>query len=183
MKGEKFYELSNSIVKAFFDEVVCEIANAEKIKENDVTWAMIVRFLAENDEERKEAKERRVYINTYNTLVQKSPKAEDYLGEFNALWAIYPRKQGRKDALRHYTAARKDGVSYLTVEEGIYRYLDYIKRNNISINYIKMGSSWFCQRSWDDDYSAQFSKGQTKPNAFHNFDERTTDYDALFGGR
>lgn len=90
--------------------------------------------------------------NPSNTLVWRS--------EFEGLWKKYPRKQGKKDALRHYCSARKQGWSFEEVSDGLDRYCDYIKRNRITENYIKQGSAWFCQWSWDDDYSGDFSNGR-----------------------
>ena len=78
---------------------------------------------------------------------------QDFDKEFEELWQIYPNKKGKKDALKHYIKARKKGTDFLTIKQGIERYNEYIKNNNIAIQYIKYGSSWFNQESWNDDYS------------------------------
>lgn len=73
--------------------------------------------------------------------------------EFNALWLLYPRKSGKKDALRHYKAARKSGVAYDTIEDGIRRYVRHIEAEHTDEQYIAMGSTWFCGHRWEDTYA------------------------------
>lgn len=73
--------------------------------------------------------------------------------EFENLWAIYPRKQGKKDALKHYAKARKSGTTYEEVEQGIYAYRNYVQVMEMEERYIRMGSTFFSQRSWADDWS------------------------------
>lgn len=70
--------------------------------------------------------------------------------EFDTLWKLYPRKAGRSDALRHYKAARKQGVAYDTIEDGILRYADSVR--NEDPKFIAMGSTWFCGHRWEDQY-------------------------------
>ena len=71
--------------------------------------------------------------------------------EFDALWMLYPNKKGRSDALRHYKAARKQGVTYDEVEQGIIRYADHVKDEDPK--FIAMGSTWFCGHRWEDQYA------------------------------
>ena len=71
--------------------------------------------------------------------------------EFDALWMLYPRKSGKADALRHYKAARRQGVAYDAVEDGIKRYADYVKDEDPK--FIAMGSTWFCGHRWEDQYA------------------------------
>lgn len=73
--------------------------------------------------------------------------------EFDALWLLYPRKSGKKDALRHYKAARKSGVDYDTIEDGIRRYVRHIEAEHTDEQYIAMGSTWFCGHRWEDTYA------------------------------
>lgn len=73
--------------------------------------------------------------------------------EFDALWLLYPRKSGKKDALRHYKAARKSGVAYDTIEDGIRRYARHIEAEHTDEQYIAMGSTWFCGHRWEDTYA------------------------------
>ena len=70
--------------------------------------------------------------------------------EFNALWLLYPRKAGKADAFRHYKAARRKGVAYDTIEDGIRRYADYVRGEDPQ--FTAMGSTWFCGHRWEDQY-------------------------------
>lgn len=75
----------------------------------------------------------------------------EYICEFENLWKLYPKKIGKKDALRHYIRNRKKGVSYEVIETGLKQYNEYIKNQNILTKYIKDGSTWFNQESWNDE--------------------------------
>lgn len=86
--------------------------------------------------------------------------------EFENLWSMYPKKQGKVDACKHYQKARKSGTTYEEVGQGIQAYVNYIKANGIDVQYVKMGSTFFSQKSWGDDWSIrnkpkQGSSGQS----------------------
>lgn len=88
-------------------------------------------------------------------------KNDAFSDEFEVLWKRYPRKEGKKDALRHYIASRKKGVKYETISDGLNRYLEYIKKQKIKTQYIKIGSSWFCEHRWDDEYKTDDDQQET----------------------
>lgn len=73
--------------------------------------------------------------------------------EFENLWAMYPKKQGKDRAFKSYQTARKSGTTYAEVEQGIYAYLNYIKVTERDAQYIKMGSTFFSQKAWQDDWT------------------------------
>lgn len=75
--------------------------------------------------------------------------------EFERLWIIYPKKQGKKDALKHFIKARKNGVGFDVILKGLENYNEYIKQTNKSQQYIKQGSTWFNQECWNDDYTIE----------------------------
>lgn len=81
-----------------------------------------------------------------------------YEQEFEELWKLYPKKTGKKDALKHYIAARKKNTSYEQILKGIENYKQHIERNHIEERYIKGGSSWFCEEKWNDEYKEQPKK-------------------------
>ena len=100
-------------------------------------------------ENREEEKEEELEIEVIN---DKSLKPKQLESEFETIWKLYPRKNSKKDALRHYMVARKNGTEYQDVLDGLYRYLDYIKSQKIEPRYIKHGSTWFNQESWNNQY-------------------------------
>lgn len=73
--------------------------------------------------------------------------------EFNIIWADYPRKQGKANALKAYIKARKKGITKETIYSGVQDYNKYIKVEKVKPQYIKQGSTWFNQECWNDDYS------------------------------
>lgn len=75
--------------------------------------------------------------------------------EFQEIWNIYPRKEGRKNALKAYIKARKNGTSQEEIKKGLDAYISKIKAEKTEPQYIKHGSSWFAQECWLDDYSAK----------------------------
>lgn len=88
-------------------------------------------------------------------------------GEFEALWNLYPKKQGKDRAFKSYQAVRKSGTTYEEIEQGIFAYKDYIKANGIDAQYIKMGSTFFSQKSWSDDWSIRH-KGNGHQRSINN---------------
>ena len=73
--------------------------------------------------------------------------------EFDALWRLYPRKQGKQKAFDYYKRWKKKGTTFEEVETGIKAYVAYIKRKKVESQYIKQGSTFFSQRAWQDDWS------------------------------
>lgn len=65
--------------------------------------------------------------------------------EFEKLWALYPRKQGKKSALRHYKAWRKADKThtYELMLSKLSNYLKYRKIKGISLEFTPYGSTWF----------------------------------------
>ena len=88
-------------------------------------------------------------INTNNSV---SPSQIEK--EFNTLWEAYPRKQGKANAFKAYEKARKNGVEFQTVLDGVYLYAAYLKRNKVEDRFIKQGSTWFNQQCWNDEYKS-----------------------------
>lgn len=74
--------------------------------------------------------------------------------EFEDLWALYPRKDGKKDAIRHYQRARKNGTTFEQVKAGILNYCEYLKREKVEQRFIMMGSTWFNGEHWNDEYKS-----------------------------
>ena len=94
--------------------------------------------------------------NTNTVSVKHKAIAE----EFDYLWSIYPKKQGKQNAFKAYEKARRDGVAYEDVEQGIKAYAEYVKGKDAQ--YIKMGSTFFSQRAWQDDWSINGNNGSNE---------------------
>lgn len=107
--------------------------------------------------------------NTKELITKESNTKEIYISEFENLWEIYPKKQGKKKALDSYIKARKEGTTYEEVEEGIYAYARLIRAEHRDEQYIKHGSTFFSQKAWLDDFTVAIS---TKPMSFAEMAER-----------
>lgn len=76
--------------------------------------------------------------------------------EFEELWKLYPRKEGKKAALAAYIKARtrKDKpVQKVDVYMGIVNYNAAIKAAGTPVQYIMQGSTFFRGERWTDDFS------------------------------
>lgn len=80
------------------------------------------------------------------------PPSESNSEEFEKLWSLYPRKEGKKAAQASYQRAKKKGATFEDVQAGILNYLDYIKAKKIETQFIKQGSTWFSGEHWNDEY-------------------------------
>lgn len=94
--------------------------------------------------------------------------------EFEDLWDLYPRKQGKINALKAYIKARQSGVEFDKIKDGINRYCDYCKKADIETNYIKYGSSWFSQECWNDEFTISASKSRKKDSKNFGFEREYT---------
>jgi len=95
--------------------------------------------------------------------------------EFENLWELYPRKEGKAKAKEAYAKAIRSGTTNEQIESGISDYVSHIKRNHIERRYIKQGSTWFEGQCWNDDYTdevkpkkASYDLGMIKPAVERN---------------
>lgn len=90
-----------------------------------------------------------------NNIDQSSSKEADVVSlknRFEALWKLYPKKQGKDKAFKSYQRAIKDGVEDETILNGLKNYLQQIEVQKTEQQFIKNGSTWFNQKCWDDEY-------------------------------
>ncbi|MFW3588028.1 Lin1244/Lin1753 domain-containing protein [Vagococcus fluvialis] len=80
-----------------------------------------------------------------------SPSADELNRDFELLWELYPKKTGKKDALRHYKNAIKAGTTNKEIQDGIVNYIKFIEINNTDEQYIKGGSTYFFKEAWTDE--------------------------------
>lgn len=83
---------------------------------------------------------------------KKDNKIEIYNDEFEKLWKIYPKKQGKAKAHYSFVKARQKGTTFEEIESGLKRYIAYVDKSKIKSQYIKQGSTWFNQQCWKDEY-------------------------------
>lgn len=80
--------------------------------------------------------------------------------DFEEIWAIYPRKIGKKEAFRHYKAWLKKSKSNTkeVMLEKVKVFAKYVTLKGIVKDYVPYGSTWFNSRV-DDDYTADAEQG------------------------
>lgn len=84
--------------------------------------------------------------------------------DFNKLWKLYPRKEGKKKAYEAYKRAIKKGVTNKEIQTGIVNYLTQIKIQGTDKKYIKQGSTWFNGNCWDDEYNVSGNSSPVNQN-------------------
>lgn len=84
---------------------------------------------------------------------------------FDALWELYPCKQGRISAYKAYEKAVKAGAQDEDIRRGIEAYIAYIQGMTFESRYIKHGSTFFNQQAWADDYTVRERNGYGKTKA------------------
>jgi hypothetical protein len=105
----------------------------------------------ENDEENNTS------IN--NTKDNTSSPNESVDSDFDKLWALYPRKEGKKAALKKYKEVIKKGTATnKQIQDGIVAYKRHLKAEGIEQRFIKQGGTYFNGECWNDQYEVE------KPN-------------------
>ena len=73
--------------------------------------------------------------------------------DFEYLWNLYPKKQGKQTALKAYESAVKRGTTKEEVETGIRNYIAWLNANHTDAQYIKNGDTFFRGAHWQNDYT------------------------------
>lgn len=88
-------------------------------------------------------------ITRFNNTSKNKQLEED----FEKLWKLYPRKEGKKKAFEAYKRAIKNGTTNKEIQTGIVNYLTQIRVQRTNKQYIKQGSTWFNGECWNDEYN------------------------------
>ena len=76
--------------------------------------------------------------------------------DFDKLWALYPRKEGKKAALKKYNEVIKKGIATnKQIQDGIVAYKRHLKAEGIEAKYIKQGGTYFNGECWNDQYELE----------------------------
>ena len=95
------------------------------------------------------------------------PIKNTYSNEFEMFWAEYPRKKEKKNALKSFDKAIKDGVGLSDLIEGAKKYALSVEGKEQK--YIKHPKTWLNGGCWDDEHE------ETKP------DPNAKIYDEFYG--
>lgn len=158
-------------------------ASAEKRKQDATEGNKAEQTPTNSNKTEQTATNSTVNVNVNVNGLKEKDKKKKAEAEFEQLWELYPRKNGKKDAKRHYLAAVAEGTTFEEVKTGIEAYKHYIKKTGTEPKYVKMGSSFFCQRSWADDWSVMdASQGGNSPPGYKPFqkeDYEREDFNAV----
>lgn len=170
----EFFGISNGRVSQVINELVDKgYLNAEYIKEDNQILARVLKIQSppypvkvfrklnrgylENDEGGiKYSKGGYLENDKDNNINNNNINNNIYIGEFEEIWKAYPNKKGKDNSRRDYIKARKDGVTYETIVNGLKKYLMYCKKEKKWYK-PKNGSTWFHQRSWNDEYEIEIT--------------------------
>lgn len=100
----------------------------------------------------EENKKKNKNKNKNSITAESADSLTDYDSEFELLWKNYPNKKGKDSAKKDFIKSRKSGVSLEAIEKGIEKYKKYIEHEKIEQRFVKHGSTFFHQHSWEDSY-------------------------------
>ena len=87
-----------------------------------------------------------------NQVKKREVKTKEYAAEFEPIWKIYPRKEGKKNALQYYSRSRKAGASAEEITAGVKRYDEKMKYEKRESQYIKTGGNFFREELWKESH-------------------------------
>ena len=70
------------------------------------------------------------------------------MSEFETLWNLYPRRDGKKEALKHFITSRKNGKTVNDIKKAINNYIAHLKEEKTPLKYTKTGKVFF--NNWED---------------------------------
>lgn len=102
-----------------------------------------------------------------NNTVQKEFGRDD----FEKLWKLYPRKEGKKVAYRAYQKAIKNGTTNKQIQDGIVAYKKMLASTERPADKVKMGSTWFNENCWEDEYETDGNQTSNRSSTVDHQDE------------
>ena len=133
--------------------------NSNPIQENFNTPKEKVEDPVKNNLKRGIKEKFKENITRYNNTSKNKQLEED----FEKLWKLYPRKEGKKKAFEAYKRAIKNGTTNKEIQTGIVNYLTQIRVQRTNKQYIKQGSTWFNGECWNDEYNVGQERSPVNP--------------------
>ena len=117
--------------------------NAYPILKNENTYTQKCEYpILKNEQENNTS------INNINTRANSTLESD-----FEKLWKLYPKKIGKKPALAAYKRAmsrKKNPATNRQIQDGIVAYRQLINSKGTEKRFVKDGSTFFNQESWND---------------------------------
>ena len=131
-------------------QIVIQMPNRSPAKSGQIK-AIDSRWLP-GSANRSKAQDEQKANRSQHTITEPNPNplkdSSDSDPFFEKLWSVYPRKDGKKQALRHYLATVKTEADRERVNLALGSYLSHIEENAIGLKFIKNGSTFF--NNWQD---------------------------------
>ena len=107
-------------------------------------------------------KEKEDNSSTPSKSRKKSVSKNECETAFEGIWAMYPkaRKQGKSNAYKAFEKAVKNGESVENIRAGLTAAINHWKKTKTEPQFIPMGSTWFNQKRWMDEYSDEQHAGR-----------------------
>lgn len=113
-----------------------------------------------------------------NTSINKNIRASSTLeSDFEKLWKLYPKKIGKKPALAAYKRAmtrKKNPTTNKAIQTGIVAYRKWLAEKGTEKQFIKDGSTFFNQESWNDYLEVIKEEQEEQQSRKPKFDPKKT---------
>ena len=80
--------------------------------------------------------------------IDKQKLLTNQITSFNIMWNKYPKRLGKKQAFKHYSASVKSKEDFENINTALNNYLKQIEKDSIQDKFIRHGSTWF--NNWQD---------------------------------
>lgn len=133
------------------------------VQQNSLGWSNGIHQGSETGFTQRKHSNRTSNTNDQNSKNSSQSGIKQLEEDFNKLWKLYPRKEGKKKAFEAYKRAIKNGTTNKEIQTGIVNYLTQIKVQRTNKQYIKQGSTWFNGECWNDEYNVGQEKSPVNP--------------------
>ncbi len=135
------------------------------VQQNSLGWSNGIHQGSETGFTQRKHSNRTSNTNDQNSKNSSQSGIKQLEEDFNKLWKLYPRKEGKKKAFEAYKRAIKNGTTNKEIQTGIVNYLTQIKVQRTNKQYIKQGSTWFNGECWNDEYNVGQEKSPVNPKS------------------
>ncbi len=169
LMAEKTGLSKNSIMRGIQKLIEFRIVSKERSRRDDAKWLNNTYTLLDKttwkskpsptqplgcqvpNESKAKSQNRQSHIpqgDTKETHYKDTHKKDTHIDLFLPLWKKYPKKDGKKAALKHFNATVKTKEDFCRIAKALKNYVLYIQTEGIKERFIKNGSTWF--NNWED---------------------------------
>jgi len=93
---------------------------------------------------------------------------KEWIARFEKLWPDYPRRDGKKEALRHFLATVKTDGDWAKIQKALANFKRYVLRMGFDEKHIKTAKTWFNNwQDWVDYQEPQSTIATVTPEALY----------------